>query len=67
MHHCSAIDTRSLVQNKKIWVLSSIPCTIGLLHFAKAQCYLAVSINLMTLSIYKKLDLGDPNLLQYCY
>ena len=38
----------------------TIPCTIGLLHFAKALCDLGESINLMSLSIYKKLGLGDP-------
>ena len=37
-----------------------IPCTIGLLHFAKTLCDLEASINLMPLSIYKKLALGDP-------
>lgn len=39
----------------------TIPFTIGLLHFAKALCNLGESINLMPLSIYKKLDLGDPS------
>ena len=38
-----------------------IPCTIGLLHFAKKLCDLDASINIITLSIYKKLDLGYPN------
>ncbi|KAK4707466.1 hypothetical protein R3W88_032958 [Solanum pinnatisectum] len=38
----------------------TIPCTIGLLHFAKALCDLGASINLMSLSIYKKLGLGAP-------
>ena len=38
----------------------TILCTIGLLHFAKALCDLGASINLMPLSIYKKLVLGDP-------
>ncbi|KAK4706202.1 hypothetical protein R3W88_034241 [Solanum pinnatisectum] len=38
----------------------TIPCTIGLLHFAKALCDLGASINPMPLSIYKKLGLGDP-------
>ncbi|XP_049345740.1 uncharacterized protein LOC125810277 [Solanum verrucosum] len=37
-----------------------IPCTIGLLHFAKALCDLGASINLMSLAIYKKLGLEDP-------
>ena len=38
----------------------TIPCTIGLLKFAKALCDLGASINLMPLSIYKKMGLGDP-------
>ncbi|XP_069144463.1 uncharacterized protein [Solanum lycopersicum] len=38
----------------------TIPCTVGSLHFAEALCYLEAIINLMTLSIYKKLGLGDP-------
>ena len=38
----------------------TIPCTVGSLHFAKALCDLGASINLMPLSIYKKLGLGDP-------
>ena len=31
-----------------------------MLHFAKELCDLGESINLMPLSIYKKLGLGDP-------
>ncbi|KAK4727301.1 hypothetical protein R3W88_032218 [Solanum pinnatisectum] len=38
----------------------TISCTIGLLHFAKALCDLGANINLMPLSIYKKLGLGAP-------
>ena len=38
----------------------TIPCTVRSLYFAKALCYLGESINLMPLSIYKKLGLGDP-------
>ena len=38
----------------------TIPCTVGSLHFAKALCDMGASINLMPLSIYKKLGLGDP-------
>ncbi|XP_069148030.1 uncharacterized protein [Solanum lycopersicum] len=44
MQHCSAIATRSLVQNKK----------------DPALCDLGESRNLMPLSIYKKLGLRDP-------
>ena len=60
MQHCSAIATRSLVIKKEDPDAFTIPCTIGLLHFSKALCDLNASINLITLSIYKKLSLGEP-------
>ena len=60
MLHCNAIATRSLVQKKEDPGAFTIPCTIGLLHFAKALCYLGKNINFMPLSIYKKLGLGEP-------
>ncbi|XP_069151850.1 uncharacterized protein [Solanum lycopersicum] len=60
MKHCSAIATRSLVQKKEDPGAFTTSCTLGSLHFAKALCDLGESINLMTLSIYKKLGLGDP-------
>ena len=60
MQHCSAIATRSLIQKKKDSGVFTISCTVGSLHFAKALCYLGESINLMPLSIYKKLGSGDP-------
>ena len=60
MQHCSAIATRSLVQKKEDPGAFIIPCTVGSLHFAKALCDLGSSTNLMPLSIYKKLGLGDP-------
>ncbi|KAK4709871.1 hypothetical protein R3W88_004384 [Solanum pinnatisectum] len=60
LQHCSAIATRSLVQKKEDPGAFTIPCIIGLLHFAKALCDLGASINLMPLAIYKKLGLGDP-------
>ncbi|XP_069150729.1 uncharacterized protein [Solanum lycopersicum] len=59
MQHCSAIATRSLVQKNEDPGVFTIPCTIVLLHFAKALCDLGESINLMPLSIYKKLGLGN--------
>ena len=40
MLHCNAIATRSLVQKKEDTGAFIIPCTIRLLHFAKALCYL---------------------------
>ena len=60
MQHCNAINTRSLVQKKEDPGAFTIPCTIGLLNFAKALCDLGARINLMPLSIYKKFGLGDP-------
>ncbi|PHT58202.1 hypothetical protein CQW23_00565 [Capsicum baccatum] len=60
VHHCSAIATRSLVQKKANPGAFTIPCTVGSMNFAKALCNLGASINLMPLSIYKKLGLGDP-------
>ena len=60
MYHCSAIARRSLVQKKEDPGAFTIPCTIGLLHFAKALCDLGEIINLMPLSMNKKLGLGDP-------
>ena len=60
MQHCSAIAMRSLVQKKEDPGAFTIPCTMGLLNFVKALCDLRESINLMPLSIYKKLGLGDP-------
>ena len=38
MQHCSAIATRSLVQNKEDPGAFTIPCIVGLLHFATALC-----------------------------
>lgn len=37
----------------------TIPCTIGDLNFSKALCDLGASINLMPLSIFRKLGLGE--------
>ncbi|XP_049373455.1 uncharacterized protein LOC125838442 [Solanum verrucosum] len=60
LQHCSAISTRSLVQKKEDPGAFTIPCTIGKMHFGKTFCDLGASINLMPLSIYKKLGLGAP-------
>ncbi|KAK4737366.1 hypothetical protein R3W88_001063 [Solanum pinnatisectum] len=60
LQHCSAIATRSLVQKKEDPGAFTIPYTIGMLHLAKALCDLGANINLMPLSIYKKLGLGAP-------
>ena len=60
MQHCSVIDKTSLMQKKEDHVAFTIPCTIGLLQFAKALYDIGASINLKPHSIYKKLGLGDP-------
>ena len=60
MQHCSNITTRSLIQKKEDLGAFTISFTVGSLHFAKALCDLGVTINLMPLSVYKKLGLGDP-------
>ena len=54
------IATKSRVQKKENLRTFTILSTIGLLHFSKALCDLGAIINLMPLSIYKKLDMGDP-------
>ena len=38
LQHYSAIATRSLVQKKEDRAVLTIPCTVGLLHFAKELC-----------------------------
>ncbi|KAK4706789.1 hypothetical protein R3W88_033651 [Solanum pinnatisectum] len=60
LQHSSAIATRSLMQKKEDLGAFTIPCTIGVLHFAKALCDLGASINMMPLSIYKKLGVKAP-------
>ncbi|KAK4726947.1 hypothetical protein R3W88_031864 [Solanum pinnatisectum] len=60
LQHYSTIATRSLMQKKEDPSAFTIPCTIGLLHFSKALYDLGASINLMPLSIYKKMGLGAP-------
>lgn len=58
----SAIATRSLVQKNEDPGAFTIPCIIVLLHFAKVLCNIGASINLILLSIYKKLGLGDTTM-----
>ena len=62
MQHYSSISSRPLVKKKEYHGPFTIPCTIGLLHIAKALCDLCASVNLMHLPIYKNLGLGDPKL-----
>ncbi len=60
---CSAILDRKLPQKLKDLGSFDIPCTIGNIRFGKALYDLGSSINLMPLSIFKRLRVGKakPN------
>ncbi|KAL5580055.1 hypothetical protein UlMin_012497 [Ulmus minor] len=55
---CSAILQRKLPSKLKDPGSFTIPCTIGDFNFDKVLCDLGASINLMPLSIFRKLGLG---------
>ncbi|XP_049368162.1 uncharacterized protein LOC125833047 [Solanum verrucosum] len=55
-----AIMTNELITKREDPGAFTIPCTIGMLQFAKALCDLGSSINLMEYAIYKQLGLGEP-------
>ncbi|KAK6119641.1 hypothetical protein DH2020_046618 [Rehmannia glutinosa] len=59
---CSAIIQRKLPQNLKDLGSFTIPCTIGGNFFDNALCDLGAGINLMPLSIFMKLRLGEVKL-----
>ncbi|XP_028088313.1 uncharacterized protein LOC114288887 [Camellia sinensis] len=56
---CSAILQKKLPQKLKDPGSFILPCTIGNSFFDKVLCDLGASINLMPLSVYKKLGLGE--------
>ena len=56
---CSAILQRKLLQKLKDPGNFTIPCTIGNAIFKRALCDLGASINLMPLSIFRCLGLGE--------
>ncbi|XP_024031896.1 uncharacterized protein LOC112094657 [Morus notabilis] len=56
---CSAILQRKLPQKLKDPGSFTIPCSVGNAVFEKALCDLGASINLMPLSIFQKLGLGE--------
>lgn len=60
MQHYNAISTRSLEHKKDDLGAFTIPCIVWLVYFYKAVYDIDSSINLIPLSIYKKLGLGDP-------
>ncbi|XP_073147962.1 uncharacterized protein [Henckelia pumila] len=57
---CSAIVQNKLPPKLKDPGSFSIPCTIGSISFTKFLCDLGASINLMPLSIFRRLGLGEP-------
>ena len=56
---CSAILQKKLPQKLKDPGSFTLPCTIGNVIFERALCDLGASINLMPLSIFKRLGLGE--------
>ncbi|WJZ98601.1 hypothetical protein VitviT2T_017113 [Vitis vinifera] len=56
---CSAILQRKLPPKLKDPGSFTIPCTIGDFDFDKVLCDLGASVNLMPLSIFRKLGLGE--------
>ncbi|KAK4731651.1 hypothetical protein R3W88_024639 [Solanum pinnatisectum] len=59
-YNCSTIMTSEMITNKEDPGAFIIPCTIGMLQFAKALCDLGASINLMPYAIFKQLGLAEP-------
>lgn len=57
---CSAIIQKKLPQKLKDPGSFSIPCTIGNFSFDNVLCDLGASVNLMPLSVYRSLGLGEP-------
>ncbi|XP_070017784.1 uncharacterized protein [Nicotiana sylvestris] len=57
-HTCSAVVTRPIAEKLSDRGIFTICCTIGNFAFAKALCDLGASINLMPLTIYKRLGIG---------
>nr|XP_016508229.1 PREDICTED: uncharacterized protein LOC107825828 [Nicotiana tabacum] len=55
---CSAVVSRPIAKKLSDIGSFTIPCTICSYAFTKALCDLGASINLMPLSIYKKLGIG---------
>ncbi|XP_070010701.1 uncharacterized protein [Nicotiana sylvestris] len=55
---CSAVVTKPIAEKLSDPGSFTIPCTIGNFAFTKALCDLGASINLMPLTIYKRLGIG---------
>ncbi|KAK4723991.1 hypothetical protein R3W88_026770 [Solanum pinnatisectum] len=59
-HRCREIMTNELIKKREDPRACTIPCTIGMLQFAKALCDLGESFKLIPYAIYKQLGLGEP-------
>ncbi|XP_070057580.1 uncharacterized protein [Nicotiana tomentosiformis] len=57
-HKVNVVVSRPIAEKLSDPGSFTIPCTRGSYAFAKALCHLGASINLMPLSIYKKLGIG---------
>ena len=57
--NCSAIIQKNMPRKMQDLGSFTIPCTIGNLEFGKALCDSSASINLMPLSVVKRLSLGE--------
>ena len=56
---CSAVIQKSLLKKMQDLGSFTIPCTIGQADTGKALCDSRASINLMPLSVAKRLSLGE--------
>ena len=56
---CSSIISRKIPTKLKDPGSFTIPCVVGMNEFPHCLCDLGASINLMPLSIFRKLGLGD--------
>ena len=56
---CSVVLQKKLAQELKDPRSFTILCTIGSLNVIRALCDLGASINLMSLSVYRKFDIDE--------
>ncbi|XP_038896291.1 uncharacterized protein LOC120084563 [Benincasa hispida] len=59
MQECNALVSNKLQQKQKDPGSFTVPCSIGGLDVGHALCDLGASINLMPLSVFKKLGIGE--------
>ena len=63
---CSAIISSKLPMKRRHPGSLTIPCAVGNLNFQKALCDSGASINLMPLSVYRRLGLGEVKATNIC-